>query len=187
MRALAYSDQLPDLRMIEPALHGDARGHFFESFNCRDFEAAIGRRVEFVQDNQSRSARGVLRGLHCQRAPHAQGKLVRVVQGEIYDVAVDVRHESPTFGRWAALRLSAQNRLQHWIPEGYAHGFLVLSGFADVLYKTTGYWTPECEAAIAWNDPVIGIAWPLKGPPLLSDKDRAAGSLIELMKGHPKG
>jgi len=177
MRVLAYSDQLTDLRVIEPSLHGDARGHFFESFNCRDFEAAIGRRVEFVQDNQSRSARGVLRGLHYQRAPHVQGKLVRVVQGEIFDVAVDARRTSPTFGRWAALRLSADNRLQHWIPEGYAHGFLVLSEFADVLYKTTDYWTPECEATIAWNDPTIGIVWPLEGPPRLSDKDHAAQAL----------
>jgi len=177
---LSHSDTLPELKMIEPELHSDARGHFFESFNHRSFEAVIGRRVEFVQDNQSRSSRGVLRGLHCQRAPHAQGKLVRVVQGEIFDVAVDVRHESPTFGRWAALRLSADNCLQHWVPEGYAHGFLVLSDYADVLYKTSTYWAPECEIVIAWDDPDIDIAWPLQGPPVLSPKDRAARPLAEI-------
>lgn len=177
MRAIAYSSELPELRRIEPAVHGDARGHFFESFNQRDFESAIGRRVSFVQDNQSRSACGVLRGLHYQQPPHAQAKLVRVAQGEIFDVAVDVRRGSPTFGRWAALRLSAENRWQHWIPEGYAHGFLVLSDFADVLYKTTDYWTPGSEGALAWDDPDAAVAWPLSGPPTLSAKDDRAGTL----------
>jgi len=179
MLAISYSDQLPELRVIEPTLHGDPRGHFFESFNSQLFERAIGRRVAFVQDNQSRSCQSVLRGLHVQRAPHAQAKLVRVIQGEIFDVAVDVRAESPSFGRWAACRLSADNRLQHWIPEGYAHGFLVLSDFADVLYKTSDYWTPACEASVAWDDPDIGIDWPLNAPPVLSNKDRAAGSLAQ--------
>jgi len=179
MRALAYCPHLPELLRIEPARHDDTRGHFFESFNGREFAALAGRHVEFVQDNQSYSVRGVLRGLHYQRAPHAQGKLVRVVQGEIFDVAVDVRHGSSTFGRWAALRLSADNRFQHWIPEGYAHGFLVCSEVAEVLYKTTEYWTPECETCIAWNDPTIAIAWPLIGAPKLSDRDRAAGSLAD--------
>jgi len=177
MRAVSYAPHLPELKMIDPVLHGDARGHFFESFNEREFAAAIGRCVHFVQDNQSRSVRGVLRGLHCQRAPHAQEKLIRVVQGEIFDVAVDVRTCSPTFGCWAGLHLSENNRLQHWIPEGYAHGFLVLSEVAEVLYKTTEYWRPECEAVFAWDDPAIGIVWPLKGTVLLSDKDRTAQTL----------
>jgi len=174
MRVVSYCPQLPELKRIEPEVHVDARGHFFETFRQRDFDAAIGQRVRFVQDNHSHSMHGVLRGLHAQQA---QGKLVRVVHGEIFDVAVDVRRDSPTFGRWAALRLSAHNRWQHWIPAGYAHGFLVLSDAADVLYKTTDYWTPECEASYAWNDPAFAIDWPLTGPPLLSDKDRTAKRL----------
>jgi len=177
MIALSYCPQLPELKRIEPACHADARGYFYESFRQCDFDSAIGQAVTFVQDNHSRSLQGVLRGLHAQHAPHEQGKLVRVVRGEIFDVAVDVRRDSPTFGRWAALRLSEHNRWQHWIPAGYAHGFLVLSDAADVLYKTTDYWTPECEVTYAWNDPAFAIAWPLDKPPLLSDKDHAAKRL----------
>jgi len=183
MKIITYCPQLPELKRIEPDIHSDARGHFFETHRQRNFEAAIGQRVAFVQSNHSHSLRGVLRGLHAQRAPHAQGKLVRVVQGEICDVAVDVRRDSPTFGRWAALRISAHNRWQHWIPAGYAHGFLVLSETADVLYKTTDYWLPEHETTYAWNDPAFAITWPLDelpgGQALLSDKDRAAKWLKE--------
>ena len=177
MRAVAYAQDLPDLLCIEPTVYADARGHFFESFNHRNFEAAIGRSINFVQDNQSRSVRGVLRGLHYQRPPNAQGKLVRVVQGEVFDVAVDVRRDSPTFGRWAGLHLSEDNRLQHWVPEGFAHGFLVLSDYADVQYKTSDYWSPACESSIAWDDPAIAIAWPLNSSPILSEKDAQAGGL----------
>jgi len=178
MHVVTYCPALPALKRIEPVCHADTRGHFFETFRQRDFDAAIGQHVSFVQDNHSHSTRGVLRGLHAQRAPHGQGKLVRVVHGEIFDVAVDVRRDSPTFGRWAALTLSAQNRWQHWIPAGYAHGFLVLSDCADVLYKTTDYWMPEYEASYAWDDPTFAIAWPLSGVPLLSDKDRTTPPLI---------
>jgi len=177
MHALSYCPQLPELKRIEPVCHSDARGYFFESFRQCELDAALGQHVAFVQDNHSHSKRGVLRGLHAQHAPHSQGKLVRVVQGEIFDVAVDVRRDSPTFGRWAALRLSAENRWQHWIPAGYAHGFLVLSAAADVLYKTTDYWQPDCERIYAWNEPRFAITWPLTEPPILSDKDRAAVQL----------
>jgi len=185
MHAISHCPHLPELKRIAPDVHTDARGCFFETFRQRDFDTAIGQHVAFVQDNHSHSKRGVLRGLHAQHARHAQGKLVRVVRGTIFDVAVDVRRDSPTFGRWAALTLSEHNRWQHWIPAGYAHGFLVLSDAADVLYKTTDYWTPECEVTYAWNDPAFAIAWPLDGlldglldgQPLLSDKDRATAQL----------
>jgi dTDP-4-dehydrorhamnose 3,5-epimerase len=157
--------------VLEPKVFGDARGFFFESFNSRSFEAATGARGTFVQDNHSRSARGVLRGLHYQvRQP--QGKLVRVVTGEVFDVAVDIRKSSPTFGQWYGHRLSAENKLQLWIPAGFAHGFVVLSESADFLYKTTDYWAPEHERCIAWNDPTLAIDWQLSEmTPLVSAKD----------------
>lgn len=164
---------IADAVILEPAVFEDERGFFFESFNQRRFTEAIGREVTFVQDNHSRSARGVLRGLHYQvRQP--QGKLVRVVAGEVFDVAVDIRKSSPTFGRWVGVHLSAVNKRQFWVPEGFAHGFVVLSEFADFLYKTTDYWAPDCERAIAWNDPQIGIEWPIDEEPRLAPKDRAA-------------
>lgn len=164
--------EIPGLLVLEPRVFGDARGFFMESYNARDFAQATGREATFVQDNHSRSTRGVLRGLHYQiRQP--QGKLVRVVAGEVFDVAVDLRRGSPTFGRWAGTRLSAENRRQLWIPEGFAHGFLVLSEHAEFLYKTTDYYAPEHERCLLWNDPALGIDWPLDAAPLLSDKDRA--------------
>lgn len=167
---------LPEVLILEPTVFTDARGAVFESFNQREFTRATGIDLQFVQDNHSRSQRHVLRGLHYQRL-HAQGKLVRVVAGEIFDVAVDVRRASPTFGRWAGVTLSAHNRHQLWIPPGFAHGFLVLSESAEVLYKTTDYWQPEDECVLAWNDVQVGIAWPLQGEPLLSGKDRNGKSL----------
>ena len=171
---------LPGVLLLEPKVHGDSRGFFLESWNRQAFDAAVGYEVHFVQDNHSRSARGVLRGLHYQLPPHAQGKLVRVVQGAVFDVAVDVRRGSPTFGRWEGIELSAENHRQLWIPPGFAHGFLVLSETADFLYKTTGYYVPASERAIRWDDPHIGIEWPLSGTsPILSAKDSAAASLAE--------
>ena len=158
--------------ILEPRVFGDERGFFFESFNARLFEELTGRRGDFVQDNHSRSAKGVLRGLHYQiRQP--QGKLVRVVGGEVYDVAVDLRRSSPTFGKNFGHRLSAENKLQLWIPPGFAHGFVVLSESADFLYKTTDYWAPANERCIAWNDSDLAIDWPLKGTPAVSSKDAA--------------
>ncbi len=171
---------IPDVLLIEPQILGDERGFFFESFNQAQFDAAVGRPVSFVQDNHSRSARGVLRGLHYQ-IQQAQGKLVRVVAGEVFDVAVDIRRTSPTFGQWVGTILSADNKRQMWIPEGFAHGFLVLSESADFLYKTTDYYAPQHAHAIAWNDPQLGIAWPLDGAPVLSAKDREAGPLCEAL------
>ena len=163
---------IADVKVIEPQVFGDERGFFFESFNRRKLEAALGRLLDFVQDNHSRSAKNVLRGLHYQiRQP--QAKLVRVVAGEIFDVVLDIRRHSSTFGRWAGQTLSADNKKQLWVPEGFAHGFLVMSSHAEVQYKTTDYWAPEHERCIAWNDPAIGIEWPLAGEiPVLSDKDR---------------
>jgi dTDP-4-dehydrorhamnose 3,5-epimerase len=170
---------IPDVRVIEPQVFGDARGFFFESYNQQKLEAALGRPMGFVQDNHSRSGRGVLRGLHYQ-LPRAQGKLVRVVHGEVFDVAVDVRKDSPTFGKWESSVLSAENKRQLWVPQGFAHGFLVLSESAEVLYKTTDYWHPENEQCIRWDDPAIGIAWPLQGAtPLVSAKDTAGKPLKE--------
>ncbi len=163
---------LPDVLILEPKLFGDARGFFFESYNRRAFHDATGLDVDFVQDNHSRSAQGVLRGLHYQ-IEHAQGKLVRVVAGAVFDVAVDIRKSSPTFGRWVGMELSAANKKMVWIPPGFAHGFLVLSDDAEFLYKTTDYYAPSHERTIAWNDPQTGIAWPLAGAPLLSAKDQA--------------
>ncbi len=164
--------------ILEPKLFGDARGFFMESFNQRAFDEAAGPGIAFVQDNHSRSARGVLRGLHFQRAPHAQGKLVRVTQGSVFDVAVDIRPGSATFGRWAGVELSGQNHRQLWLPPGMAHGFLVTSDCADFLYKTTDYYAPHHEGCIRWDDPAIGIEWPLQGlVPTLSAKD-ADGPLL---------
>jgi dTDP-4-dehydrorhamnose 3,5-epimerase len=168
---------LPEVLLLEPKVFGDERGFFLESFNERAFCAAVGREVRFVQDNHSRSSQGVLRGLHYQLAPHAQGKLVRVVSGSVFDVAVDMRRSSATFGRWVGFELSAANHLQLWIPPGFAHGFLVLSETADFLYKTTDYYAPQSEGAVRWDDPTIAIQWPDAGtPPQLSGKDRAAPS-----------
>jgi dTDP-4-dehydrorhamnose 3,5-epimerase len=165
---------IPDVLIVEPRVFRDARGHFFESWNRRAF-AAAGLDVDFVQDNHSRSTRGVLRGLHYQ-VRHAQGKLVRVVQGEVYDVAVDLRRNSPTFGRHVAAILSAQNHHLLWVPPGFAHGFLVLSESADFLYKTTDYWYPEHERTLLWNDPALGIDWPVDAP-ILAAKDAAGTPL----------
>ena len=167
---------IPDVLVLEPKVFGDARGFFFESYNARDFAQATGLSVDFVQDNHSKSAQGVLRGLHYQ-IQHAQGKLVRVVQGEVFDVAVDLRKGSPTFGRWVGERLSADNHKLVWIPPGFAHGFVVTSESAEFLYKTTDYWYPEHERSLRWNDPVIGIDWPIEGQPLLAAKDAAAALL----------
>jgi len=169
---------IPDVVVLEPKVFGDARGFLFESYNRRAICEALGMPVDFVQDNHSRSARGVLRGLHYQvRQP--QGKLVRVIRGAVFDVAVDARRSSSTFGRWVGTELTEDNHRQIWIPPGFAHGFLVLSDMADVLYKTTDYYAPEHERCIAWNDPAIGIQWPLDGEPKLSDKDRRGLSLAE--------
>jgi dTDP-4-dehydrorhamnose 3,5-epimerase len=164
--------------VIEPAVFGDARGFFLESWNRKSFAALIGRDVEFVQDNHSMSVKGVLRGLHYQ-VKHAQGKLVRVVAGEVYDVAVDLRRSSPTFGQWVAERLSATNRRMLWVPEGFAHGFLVVSEAAEFLYKTSDYYAPEHERTLLWNDPALGIPWPLEGAPSLKPKDAAGTPLAQ--------
>ncbi len=169
---------IPDVLLLEPQVFGDSRGFFFESFNQKKFEQAVGHPVEFVQDNHSRSARNVLRGLHYQ-IRQAQGKLVRVVHGEVFDVAVDLRHGSSTFGRWVGQVLSAENKLQMWIPEGFAHGFVVISDSAEFLYKTTDFWAPEHERCIAWNDPELAIEWPIQVEPELSGKDRLGVSLRE--------
>ena len=169
---------LPEVLILEPKVFGDARGFFYESFSQRDFEAATGERVVFVQDNHSGSVRGVLRGLHYQ-IQQPQGKLVRVAKGEVYDVAVDLRRSSPRFGRWVGVTLSAENRRQLWVPPGFAHGFLVTSEAAEFLYKTTDYYAPEHERSLRWNDPALGIDWPLEGPLTLSGKDMAARPLSE--------
>ena len=161
---------LGDALVLAPKVFGDERGFFFESFNQRRFDDAIGRTVNFVQDNHSRSVRNVLRGLHYQ-VKQPQGKLLRVIAGEIFDIAVDLRRSSPTFSRWASVVLSAGNKRQIWIPEGFAHGFLVLSEYAEVLYKTTDYWVPEHERCLIWNDPRLAISWPLTSDPILSAKD----------------
>jgi len=167
---------IPDVAIIEPKVFGDERGFFFESFNQTQFDAAIGRKVNFVQDNHSRSVKNVLRGLHYQ-IQQPQGKLVRVVQGAVLDVAVDIRKGSPTFGQHVAKELSAENKRMLWIPEGFAHGFLVLSDTAEFLYKTTDYWRPEFERCIAWNDPTLAINWPMQITPALSAKDAQGMSL----------
>ena len=162
---------IPGVVIIEPKVFGDDRGFFYESFNHAKFEQAVERQVKFVQDNHSKSAKGVLRGLHFQN-PNPQGKLVRVAQGEVFDVAVDIRQDSPTFGVWVGEILSAENKKQLWIPEGLAHGFLVLSDTAEFLYKTTDYYAPAHEGCIRWDDPTLAIAWPLQEKPVLSSKDQ---------------
>jgi dTDP-4-dehydrorhamnose 3,5-epimerase len=171
---------LPEVLLIEPKVFGDARGFFVESWNEVRFNAAVGHEVHFVQDNHSRSSRGVLRGLHYQLPPHPQGKLVRCVTGAVFDVAVDLRCSSPNFGRWVGCELSAENHRQMWIPPGFGHGFLVLSETADFLYKTSGPYAPECEGAVRWDDPTLAVAWPLAGiTPQLSGKDVAAPLLAD--------
>ncbi len=178
---------VPGVVVVEPRVFGDARGFFFESFNRRELEAALGRPLDFVQDNHSRSARHVLRGLHYQ-LPHPQAKLVRVVRGEVFDVAVDLRRGSATFGRWAGEVLSAENKRQLFIPEGFAHGFLVLSDEAEFLYKTTDYWYPEHERSIRWDDPDLAIPWPTgSAAPVVSAKDAAACLLKEAAVFGPSG
>jgi len=169
---------LPEVLIVEPRVFGDARGFFTESWNEQAFNKAVGADVRFVQDNHSRSARGVLRGLHYQLNPHTQGKLVRCVSGAVFDVAVDLRKSSPNFGRWQGVELSAENQRQLWVPPGFAHGFLVLTETADFLYKTTDYYAPQAEGCVRWNDPAIGIEWPDVGvAPLLADKDAKAPML----------
>ncbi|HNJ82005.1 MAG TPA: dTDP-4-dehydrorhamnose 3,5-epimerase [Piscinibacter sp.] len=166
---------IPEVLILEPRVFGDERGFFFESFNQKAFDEAVGAHVEFVQDNHSRSARGVLRGLHYQLPPHAQGKLVRVVRGSVFDVAVDVRRSSPSFGQWVGVGLSEANHRQLWLPPGFAHGFIVTSDSADFLYKTTGFYEPHAERSVRWDDPRLAIAWPEAAlPPTLSGKDAAA-------------
>jgi dTDP-4-dehydrorhamnose 3,5-epimerase len=168
---------LGEVLLLEPIVHGDSRGFFLESYNERRFNEAIGREVRFVQDNHSRSSKNVLRGLHYQLPPHAQAKLVRVVSGAIFDVAVDIRRSSPTFGHWVGAVLSAENQRQLWIPEGFAHGFLTQTESADVLYKASAYYSAADEGSIAWNDADIAIEWPLASEPVLSVKDAAAPAL----------
>lgn len=169
--------------ILEPTVFGDERGFFVESFNQNAFNAAVGHEVVFVQDNHSRSTRGVLRGLHFQESPHAQGKLVRVAQGSVFDVAADIRPDSPTFGRWVGVELSAENHKQMWIPAGLAHGFMVTSDSADFLYKTTDYYAPHAEGCVRWDDPDLAVAWPNIGcSPTLSAKDAAATSLKDLAR-----
>ena len=169
---------LPEVLIIEPQVFGDSRGFFYESFNARKFAELTGVRAEFVQDNHSKSGKNILRGLHYQ-IQQAQGKLVRVVSGEVFDVAVDIRKSSPNFGQWVGVNLSAENSRQLWVPPGFAHGFVVLSEQAEFLYKTTDYWAPEHERCLAWNDPEIGIDWPISEAPLLSAKDQLGKSLSE--------
>jgi len=169
---------IADVLVIEPEVFGDERGFFFESFNTRKWLTSTGMDVNFVQDNHSRSRKGVLRGIHYQ-IQQPQGKLVRVVQGEVYDVAVDLRRSSPTFGRWVGDYLSADNKKQLWIPQGFGHGFVVLSEQAEFLYRTTDYWAPEYERCIAWDDKQLAIVWPIEFPPILSDKDRQGTAFSE--------
>ncbi|HEX7936724.1 MAG TPA: dTDP-4-dehydrorhamnose 3,5-epimerase [Paraburkholderia sp.] len=178
MSITVASTALPGVKIIEPRVFGDARGFFFESFNARVFAEQVQAGVEFVQDNHSRSSKGVLRGLHYQ-IEHAQGKLVRALAGEIFDVAVDIRRASPTFGQWVGVTLSAENQRQMWVPPGFAHGFVAVSEFADVLYKTTDYWYPRHERTLLWSDATIGIDWPLDGSPVLAPKDAQGAPLAE--------
>lgn len=177
----ATSTPIDGVLVLEPKVFGDARGFFFESFNEREFEQATGLKRHFVQDNHSKSAKGVLRGMHYQ-VPHAQGKLVRVVQGVVFDAVVDIRADSKTFGQWFGLELSAENKKQLWVPEGLAHGFLVTSDSAEFVYKTTDYYHPEFERSLLWNDPLVGIEWPLSmlnEPPLLAAKDVSALTFVQ--------
>lgn len=173
--------EIPDVLIFEPKVFGDERGFFFESFNQKVFEEAVGRKVKFVQDNHSKSSKGVLRGLHYQLEPYAQAKLVRCMVGEVFDVAVDIRKSSPTFGKWVGVNLSAENKHQLWIPEGFAHGFLVLSNTAEVLYKTNNYYNKENERNIIWNDNTIDIDWPeLNINVILSTKDKCASHINKI-------
>ncbi len=169
---------IPDVLILEPSVFGDERGFFFESFNQRAWQEATGLKTTFVQDNHSRSVKNVLRGLHYQ-IKRPQGKLVRTIVGEVFDVAVDIRKGSSTFGKWVGTSLSAENKRMLWIPEGFAHGFLVLSDVAEFLYKTTDYWAPEYERCIIWNDPILSINWPLKDDPMISGKDLEGGLFAE--------
>ncbi|NMM36586.1 MAG: dTDP-4-dehydrorhamnose 3,5-epimerase [Glaciimonas sp.] len=169
---------IPDLLIIEPKVYSDDRGFFYESFNAHRFSELTGVKTDFVQENHSKSAKNVLRGLHYQ-IQRPQGKLVRVIAGEVFDVAVDIRKSSPTFGQWAGVTLSAENKLQRWMPAGFAHGFVVISAAAEFLYKTTDYWAPEFERCILWNDLDIGIQWPIHAEPLLSGKDKAGRSFAQ--------
>jgi dTDP-4-dehydrorhamnose 3,5-epimerase len=171
--------KIPEVKVIEPTVFEDERGFFYESFNHKKFEEAIGYSVTFVQDNHSKSSKGVLRGLHYQLPPYAQGKLVRVVHGETCDVAVDICKSSPTFGQWVEETLSAANKKQLWIPEGFAHGFLTLSETAEFLYKTTDYYAPKSERCIRWDDVTLGISWSADGQPTVSTKDKKAASFLE--------
>ena len=175
MKAIATA--IPEVLLIEPKVFGDERGFFYESWNKRTF-AALGIDVDFVQDNHSKSQRSVLRGLHYQ-IENPQGKLVRVIAGEVYDVAVDLRRSSPTFGQWVGFTLSAADKRMAWIPPGFAHGFCVVSAVAEFLYKTTDYWSPEHERTLAWDDPALAIPWPLSGPPTLAAKDAADKQLAD--------
>jgi len=170
--------EIPDVLSFEPKVFGDERGFFFESFNHQTFEEAVKRKIEFVQDNHSKSTKGVLRGLHYQLAPYEQGKLVRCVVGEVFDVAVDIRKSSPTYGKWVGAFLSAENKRQLWIPEGFAHGFLVTSEVAEFVYKTTNYYHPESDRGLKWNDATLKIEWPLDMEPRLSPKDAEQPSFI---------
>lgn len=170
---------ISDVLIFEPKVFGDDRGFFMESFNQKAFEGAVGQKIEFVQDNHSKSNKGVLRGLHYQRAPYAQGKLVRCVAGEVFDVAVDIRNSSSTFGKWVGVNLSAENKRQLWIPEGFAHGFLVLSETAEFVYKTTTYYYPEAEGCIKWDDSSLMIDWP-NNPTSISEKDKKGIPLLRL-------
>lgn len=178
MKPTVTPTSLPEVKIVEPKVFADARGFFFESFNAKEFAEALGVNAEFVQDNHSLSAKNVVRGLHYQLV-RPQGKLVRVVAGEIFDVAVDIRKDSPTFGQWVGERLSSENKRQMWVPAGFAHGFAVLSEQAEVLYKTTDYWFAEHERCTLWNDPQIGIDWPIDAAPLLAAKDAAAPCLAD--------
>jgi dTDP-4-dehydrorhamnose 3,5-epimerase len=178
MTITVIETSLAGVKIIEPKVFEDARGFFFESFNAKQFARETGVDVAFVQDNHSRSAKGVLRGLHYQ-IQHPQGKLVRVVAGEVFDVAVDIRRSSPTFGKWAGVYLSASNKRQLWVPPGFAHGFYVVSDSAEFLYKTTDYWYPEHERSLLWNDSALGIEWPLDGQPQIAAKDVAGRPLSD--------
>lgn len=173
------STPILEVLLVEPKVFGDDRGFFFESFNQRHWEEATGLQTVFVQDNHSRSVKGVLRGLHYQ-FPNSQGKLVRVIHGEVWDVAVDLRRSSATFGRWYGCLLSAENKCQLWVPEGFAHGFVVLSEAAEFLYKTTDYYKPDQERCIRWDDPTLGIDWPLVYPPVLSSKDARGSNFLDV-------
>ncbi|GAA5786404.1 dTDP-4-dehydrorhamnose 3,5-epimerase [Chitiniphilus shinanonensis] len=164
--------EIQDVKIIVSDVFVDERGFFFESYNARVFEETLGRKVQFVQDNHSKSAKGVLRGMHYQMMPNCQAKLVRCIAGEIFDVAVDIRTESPTFGKWVAVTLSAQSKYQLWIPEGFAHGFLALTEEVEVVYKTNAYYSKGSESGFLWSDPTVGIEWPISASPILSEKDK---------------